>query len=364
MSINITSLIKKLTVVFLVISTLILAKAFLMPLVIGGILATLFLPFSNWLERHKISRGLAATFSLLALILAFGILISLLTWKISSLLDDFDVLKQKATESLGEAQAFVFDRWGISLKKQSEIFQNEQPSLSSLMQMTVGSLKSLFTNLVLVLAYFFFLLYARTHLKQFFLKLTKDDQKIELEKILKRTTQVSQQYLLGLSKMIFLLWIMYSIGFGILGVKNPIFFAILCGLLEIVPFIGNITGTTLTVLVSAIHGGNFTMLFGIVITYGIVQFVQGWVLEPLILGAQVKINPLFTIIALVVGDLIWDISGILLALPITAMIKIVCDHVEPLKPYGFLIGDLSSKKKTDGYTARFLKKILHRVKTL
>ncbi|MCP9768675.1 AI-2E family transporter [Lacihabitans sp. LS3-19] len=363
MSINISSLIKKLTVLFLVIATLILGKAFLMPIVIGGILATLFLPFSNWLERNKISRALAATFSLLALLIAFGILISLLTWKISSLLDDFDMLKQKAIESLSEAQTFIFDHWSISFKKQSEIFQNEQPSLTDLMQMTVGSLKSLFTNLVLVLAYFFFLLYSRSHIKLFFLKLTKDNQKIELEKILKRTTEVSQQYLLGLSKMIFLLWIMYSIGFSILGVQNPIFFAILCGLLEIIPFIGNITGTTLTVLVSAIHGGSFTMLLGIVITYGIVQFIQGWILEPLILGAQVKINPLFTIIALVVGDLIWGISGILLAIPITAMIKIVCDHVEPLKPYGFLIGDLSSKKKREGRFNRVFNKLFKRTKT-
>ena len=71
-----------------------------------------------------------------------------------------------------------------------------------------------------------------------------------------------------------------------------------------------------------------------------IQFIQGWVLEPLILGPQVKINPLFTIIALVVGELVWGISGIFLAIPLTAMIKIVCDHIEPLKPYGFLIGEV------------------------
>jgi predicted PurR-regulated permease PerM len=84
------------------------------------------------------------------------------------------------------------------------------------------------------------------------------------------------------------------------------------------------------------------VLVGIAITYAIVQFIQGWVLEPLILGPQVKINPLFTIIALVLGELLWGIPGIILAIPILAIFKIVCDHIEPLQPIGFLIGEIKN----------------------
>jgi predicted PurR-regulated permease PerM len=163
-------------------------------------------------------------------------------------------------------------------------------------------------------------------------------------KVIYSVTHVSQQYLIGLTKMIVCLWVMYSIGFSILGVKNAVFFAILCGLLEIVPFIGNITGTTLTVLVSALQGASLPMLGGIVATYTLVQFIQGWLLEPLIVGHQVKINSLFTIIALVLGELVWGIPGVFLAIPLLAMFKTVCDHIEPLKPYGFLIGEIENKK--------------------
>ena len=165
-----------------------------------------------------------------------------------------------------------------------------------------------------------------------------------MEHLIYQATSISQHYLFGLSKMIVCLWIMYGIGFSILGVPNAIFFAILCGLLEIVPFIGNLTGTTLTILVAYVNGANLPMLGGIVIVYGVVQFIQGWVLEPLILGAQVKINPLFTIIALVLGELVWGIPGIILAIPLTAIFKIICDHIEALKPYGFLIGEIENKK--------------------
>ena len=170
-------------------------------------------------------------------------------------------------------------------------------------------------------------------------------QKVEMGQILDNVVKVSQQYLLGLSKMILCLWIMYGIGFSILGVKDVIFFAVLCGLLEIIPYVGNITGTTLTVLISALNGGNISMLVGIVITYSVIQLIQGWILQPLILGPQVKINPLFSIITLVLGQILWGIPGIILAIPLTAMIKIVCDHVESLKPYGFLIGVVETPKK-------------------
>jgi len=205
---------------------------------------------------------------------------------------------------------------------------------------------------VLMLVYVVFLLYNREHLKQFLLRLSPPEKKDEMEKVLYNIAEISQQYLVGLSKMIFLLWVMYGIGFSIIGVKHALFFAILCGLLEIVPFIGNITGTTLTILFSAVQGASVPMMLSIAATYGAIQFIQGWVLEPLILGPQVKINPLFTIVALVIGDLVWGIPGVFLAIPVIAMFKIVCDHVETLKPVGFLIGEIEGKKKEPAFIRR------------
>jgi predicted PurR-regulated permease PerM len=337
-------IIKKLLLLFLIIAGLYFAKDFLMPIFIGGILATLFIPFCNFLEKKHLNKGLAAFICLLTLVLIFVSIVFLVSWKISELINDAELLKEKAIDSGTRFQEYIFNHLGISLEKQSQILQSEQPSISSIMQFTLTSLSYLVTNVILVLAYVFFLLYYRVHFKQFFLKLTAPDQRGEMSQILSKATHVSQQYLLGMSKMIVCLWLMYGIGFSILGVKNALFFAVLCGLLEIVPFVGNITGTSLTVLVTGLHGASLSLLGGIVLTYAIVQFIQGWILEPLILGPQVKINPLFTIIALVVGELIWGISGIILAIPITAILKIVCDHIEPLKPYGFLIGEIESEK--------------------
>ena len=357
MTTSLSSVIKKLLVIFLLFSGLYFAKDFLIALCIGGILATLFLPFCNWLEKKKLPKGLAVFVCFLGLLFLISILISLLGYKISELINDIAALKQKCIQTGTQIQKYIFDHLDISISEQFEILKNEQPSYANMVQIMIGSITSFLSSFILLVVYFVFLLYYRNHIKNFLIQFTAKSQQDEMEEIIQKVASVSQQYLVGLSKMIFLLWIMYGIGFSIIGVENAIFFAVLCGLLEIVPFVGNITGTTLTVLVSALHGATLETIVAIVIVYGIVQLIQGWILEPLILGPQVKINSLFTIIVLVLGELLWGIPGIILAIPLTAMFKIVCDHIEPMKPYGFLICEIETSKKEIGFIAK-IKKIV------
>lgn len=345
MTISSTSGLKKLLLLFLFIAGLYFAREFLTPLAVGAVVATLFLPLCRWMEQKKITRGLAAIFCLLILLIVISGIGILLSHQISTLSNDFSILRERSIELTHFIQKYIFDHSGISLEQQNQELINQQPAITLFLKEIAISLPSLLTNFILTLVYILFLLYYRSHIKQFILMFSSESQKNEMEKVIDSVGHVSQQYLLGLSKMIVCLWVMYGVGFSLLGVKHALFFAFLCGLLEIIPFIGNITGTTITVLVAGVQGGSFLMLARIIGTYGIIQFIQGWVLEPLIVGSEVKINPLFTIIALVIGGLLWGLPGIFLAIPLMAMLKIVCDHIEPLKPYGFLIGAIESKKK-------------------
>ena len=349
MTITINSVIKILLLLFLVIAGLYYAKVFLMPFCFGGILATLFLPMCNWLQRKKVHKFVAVLICLVTIILVIGGMVTLFGWKISVLVKDAEVLKQQAMDLGTQLQTYISNQFGLSPKEQVSILKKEQPDYANVMQSIAGSVKDFLGNLVLVYIYFILLLFYRSHIKQFLLKLSLEMNKKEMENIIQTTAQVSQQYLLGVFKMIACLWILYGIGFSVLGVKNAIFFAILCGILELVPYVGNLVGTILTVFIAALQGAELSMLGGILIVYAAVQTFQGWVLEPIILGPQVKINPLFTILALVLGQLIWGIPGVILAIPLTATFKIICDHIGPLKPYGFLIGELETEKSEAGF---------------
>lgn len=352
------AILKKLLISFLIFFGLYFAKDFLIPFCIGGILATLFLPFCTWMEKKKMPKTIAVLVCLLVLLGILFSFFSLLGFKISELLSDLVSIKQKGSETVNAIQDYIFLHLNISIEDQFKILKSEQPSYSNIMQQMLGSIGAFLAAFILVVAYFVFLLLYRNHLKDFLLKIAKNEQRLEMEQIISSTTKISQNYLFGLLKMIFLLWIMYGIGFSIIGVKNAIFFAILCGFFEIIPYLGNIIGTTLTVLIAAVNGANTELLVGIVITYGVIQLIQTWIFEPLILGPQVKINPLFTIIGLVIGELLWGIPGLILAIPIMAMIKIVCDHIESMKPYGFLIGEIAETTSKIGVIARIKTNLL------
>ena len=221
-----STFLQKLALVFLIILGLYFAKDFLIPLSIGGILATLFLPFCIWMQRKKVPKALAVFVCFLSLLLIITSLISFLGWKLSELLNDLTLIKQKSIEVGNHMQQYIFNNLNISVEEQLTILKNEQPSYSNIFQLIFGSLTSIFASLILVLVYFAFLLYYRNHIKKFLLKLAKLDRREEMEQVIYNATRVSQQYLLGLSKMIVLLWIMYAIGFGVIGVENAIFFAI------------------------------------------------------------------------------------------------------------------------------------------
>ncbi len=344
MSTTSTSLAKKLLILFLLFAGLYFAKGFLMPLSIAAVLATLLLPLCKLLEGKEISTGLAALICLLVLFFTAAFIVAVLGWQISALTNDIELLKLRVLALTNRIQDYFINHLGISAENQLQIFKTQQSSVTSNIPKLVGSLVSVFANSILILAYIFFLLYYRLHIKTFFLKLSKSSQQNEMKLVVYNATQVSQRYLLGLAKVIIYLWVMYGIGFSIIGVKNALLFAFLCGILEIVPFIGNITGTILTIVISAVQGASLSMLSSIALIYIVVEFIQNWIVEPFILGPQVKINPLFTIIALVLGDFVWGIPGVFLAIPLIAIFKIVCDHIEPLKPYGFLIGEIENKK--------------------
>ena len=337
-------LIRAVSIFALIISAvaiLVYAKPFLVPLTFGAVLSMLLLPFTKWLEAKGINSVVATIVAILMVILFFIVVIALLTWQVSGITDDFSMLQNEITNKYHQLRNYVAEHLGISKDRQQEMMKQQQPSASGIGTGLMGALSglgSLLTNFILVLVYIFLFIFFRSRLKNFVIKLVSQNQRKNAIDTINKAQKVSQKYLTGLFMMIVCLWVMYSIGFSIVGVKNPFFFAILCGLLEIVPFVGNLTGTAITMLMALAQGQGANVVIGIVVTYAIVQFVQTYILEPLVVGAEVNINPLFTVVGLVAGEMLWGIAGMVLAIPLMGIFKIVCDHVEALHPYGYLIG--------------------------
>lgn len=345
---------------FLLIAGLYFAKNFFVPLVLAGLLSMLFLPLVKKIEAKGINRAIAILICVLMILSLVAGISWLISWQVGNFADDTAKLQEQIVRLGERVKDFAQKSLGINKETQKEFIEKQQSTSGStagkIGLALIDSISDILVKFILVIVYFFLLIYLRSHLKTFILKLVKQPQKANAEKIIHDASKVGQQYLGGLAVMIFFLWIMYSIGFSIAGVKYAVFFAILCGLLEIVPFVGNLTGTLLTSLMAVSQGAGSGVLIGVLITYGLVQFIQTYILEPLVVGAQVNINPLFTIISIVLGEMIWGVPGMVLAIPLVGILKIICDHVEPLKSYGFLIGSEPKEKKKPGWLDKFKSK--------
>ena len=346
--------IKKTALILLIFVLLVIilyfGKAFLVPVTFAALLATLLHPVSKWLQGKGVNRAISILMSMVLLVGFFGGLIALLSWQVSDLAKDAPQIEKQLTERYEQVRQYINDTFNISPQKQDEIIEEQKTSGSGkaggILAGFVSGLGGFLTDLIITLVYIFLFMYYKDRLKKFVIRIAPDDKKDVALRIIQDSAKVAQKYLTGLALMILALWVMYGIGFSIVGVKSPIFFAVLCGMLEIIPFVGNVVGTTVTLLVSVMQGGGTNIIIGILVTYGIVQFVQTYLLEPLVVGAEVNLNPLFTVLCLVAGEMIWGLPGMILAIPVTGVIKIICDHVEPLKPFGELIGGSEKKGET------------------
>jgi len=330
------------------IALLYFGKPFLVPFALGGLLAMLLTKVCERLERYNIPRGVAALLALLGFVLVFAGVLTLLGWQLAGFSENMDELLQRITQMAAQFRSWLQQSLGIDQQQQQKIVENPSTSAGStggvLMDFASGTM-SIAVDTILVIVYTFLFITFRRQLKNFVLLLVPVEQRDKTTTVLHESASVAQHYLGGLSKMIVALWFMYGIGFSVLGVENAIFFAVFCGLMEIIPFVGNLLGTSFTVLAVAVQGGDSKMILGVIGVYLFVQFIQTYLLEPLVVGNEVRINPLFTIVGLVLGELIWGVGGMVLAIPILGILLIVFDHVPGLHPYAYLIGSYKDNKK-------------------
>jgi len=337
---------------FLSFAGLYFAAEFLIPVALAAIFSMLFIRLCSWFESKGIGRGISSLFCILLFVSVIALIVFLLSWQLSGLAENMGAMKQRMVNLFSDLQLWLHEQVGITVKQQKDLVKQQSEGAGSgagtMLAGFASSVMGIMVNTILVIVYMFLFLVNRSHIKKFILKLVPSDEKNTAANVVHKAGKIAQQYLSGLGAMIAMLWVMYGIGFSVVGVESAIFFAVLCGILEIIPFIGNLTGTSVTVLAVLAQGGDSKMIIGVLVTYAMVQFIQTYILEPLIVGEQVNINPLFTILVIVLGEMVWGIAGMILAIPLLGIVKIICDHVPDLQPYGFLIGTEKQRNKKTG----------------
>ena len=353
----------KLLLLGCVITLLIIAKEILIPLTVAVFFSFLLLPVSLLLERWRLPRAVAIIISIILAIAVFGGLLYFFYIQISSFASDWPELKKSIDQKLEEMYQFVRERFNISKTDQVKWINTKmKETADSGDKIVIGVFSATGTflaSLALIPIYIFFISYYRDKFKQFISLIFGSEHPEKILEIIRKISVVSQHYLKGIFLDVLILSILNSTGFLLLGIKHAILFGVLASILNIIPYIGVLIGSILPVLMALVTKDEIGYAIGAAGVCVFVQFLDNNFITPLVVGKSVSINPLTAVIALVTSALIWGLPGMILCIPITGMLKVLCDNVERLKPYGFLIGEEVDYNQRD----KLRLKLIRRFKT-
>jgi predicted PurR-regulated permease PerM len=124
--------------------------------------------------------------------------------------------------------------------------------------------------------------------------------------------------------------VLYSIGFAVARVPLALSIGLLSGLLNFIPYLGTLTGLTLSLSFVALDGGGIARILGVLAVFIIVQSVEGYYLTPKLLGGSLDLHPMWVLVGLMIGGSLFGILGIILAVPVIAIAKVALDFLEEL----------------------------------
>lgn len=316
----------------------------IVPLLLFSILfAMAMYPLVEWLERKNIGRVMSITIGILTFTLIGAGVVALMCYQVTDFTEMLPQLLQKVNASLTNLQQWAFDRFKIPPSKQLNELQKYTQNLANSGGAVVGTALTTTTNMLANLSilpvYVFFLLYYRDLFKQFFYKVFKDVKKVKINEVMGKIYDVVHSYLSGLLIVTLIVGVLNSIGLLALGIPSAFFFGFLAASLLIIPYIGILVGAILPIIVALVTKDSPMYAMGVAGIFFFIQMLEGNVITPYIVGSKISVNPLVAILGLFLGSMLWGIAGMALALPLTATLKVIFDAVEPLKPYGYLMGE-------------------------
>lgn len=318
-----------------------LGQDILVPLAMSGLMAVLLRPIEDRLIRLGMHKVIAISLALLvAIIIVAGVAITL-SMQLSDFADDLPKIRQNLTDFFSDAKRWVRREYNVSYRQQEKYIQKAQAQTLDSLQSpdTLGFITGPLGTLTLIPIYVFLLLYYRTMLLHFVVVLFAEKHTDRVREVLGEVKAVVQSYMVGLLIETACVAALNSVGLILLGVQYSILLGVMAAILNLVPYIGGLVATALTVIIAFSNNPEPSIIIGVVVVFLFVQFIDNNVLVPLIVASKVRINALISIVGVLVGGALAGVSGMFLSIPAIAILKVIFDRVDSLRPWGVLLGD-------------------------
>ena len=320
-----------------------LAKSLFIPLVFATIIAIVLHPVVNFMVRIKINRILAIILTMFLTFLVIAAFGAILISQAGKFGESWPVLVQKFTALLNQNIADAADYFNKDPQKIQDWITKTQGDIINVSTAAIGQTIVILGNglvvLLLIPFYIFMILFYQPLLVEFIRRLSGANYQSHVRQLVSQIKTVIQRYLVGLVIEAALMAAMNTAALLLLGIEYAFILGILAAVLNVIPYIGGIIAVAMPMMVALVTKPSPWYAFYIMVAYYIIQLIDNHYIVPYIVASKIKINALFSVIIVLVGNALWGIPGMFLSMPILAIIKLICDHIEPLKPWGFLLGD-------------------------
>lgn len=305
-------------------AALLYTRPVMVPFVLAVFVFYLVTPLTDVLEsRAHVPRWASVVITLLVVSGLIGLLGLLITTSVRGLLESAPIYREKLAEWTERLLA-VLNRYNLDLGQQNVIDTVRQMPLMRVVQSTAGTMFGFLTNGFLVLIFVIFLLLGRRPGRPRTEVYQEIDSKIRRFLVTKFTISAITGILVGL-----ILWAF--------GLELALVFGVLAFLLNFIPSVGSVVATFLPIPVALVQFESMWVVVGVVLVPGAVQVVMGNGVEPKMMGRGLDLSPVTVLLALVFWGLLWGVVGMLLAAPITAVMRIVLEQFAMTRPIAELM---------------------------
>lgn len=318
-------------------------KALFIPLAYSLLLALVLYPMVARMEKSGLNRVVAISVGLGIVVVLFSAIVVLLVWQMNAFLDELPALRARSTGVVAHAM----DLARRYLRELSDPDPDSWESLFSLLPAGLAKALVPALNAVFGMVFNLFIIpiiaaLLLLHRKRYVMVLTEiagPTLKPVLPDVLERSVHSFSKFITGTAKVYGIVGVLNSIGLLLLGVDNAIFFGMLSALMTIIPYIGIVVSSLLPMSVVWIDTGNILYPAGVVLTYGLIQYLEANIIFPKVVGRQLNLNTLASIVIVLAGALLWGVSGMILLLPFVAILKIISSDIPAMRGINLLLGD-------------------------
>ena len=329
----------------LAVFTLHIASDIIFPLFFAAIFAIMLHPVEQWLLRRRVPKLLAIALTVVLGVASLLGLCYFIYLEASQLSSEMPMFKSKLAQTTAQVHAWLQNRLGLSDQKLQGWVSEAGNRASSLLGGTLSAVSGLLVVATLIPVYIFLLFMYQRRLVDFLIQVFSGRrQDSGVTEVLRESKSAIQSYMVGLLIEGSIVATLNTVGLLVIGVPYALLLGVLGALLNFIPYIGGLIAIALPMLMAFVAKPGYGHALAVLAVYMLIQFIDNHYLIPRIVASKIKVNALVAIVGVLVGNAIGGVAGMFLALPVIAILKIVFDRIESLRPWGMLLGDEESPR--------------------